>query len=282
MVAGCPTRWWIATIAVRAKGRDAGRVTVAERTRALPYAEPSPFAGHRAPQTVHVVDEDPGLIGALTSDLAQAARCQLVARTLRRDPGRWAPLGTDLPLSFDGWIGMLVLDGLLVRQLDVGGLRCCELLGPGDLLRPWDEDDPGATLQSSARWRVLEPTRLALLDPVFAHRACRWPTVTAELAHRSIRRSRALSVLLSLTQARRADVRLRTLFLHLADRWGRVTPDGIVVPLRLTHTVIAELTGLRRPSVSISLAELEREGEIVRLSKGAWLLSSSGRDGRPA
>jgi hypothetical protein len=37
--------------------------------------------------------------------------------------------------------------------------------------------------------------------------------------------------------------------------------------------VIAQLTGLRRPSVSISLAELEREGEIVRISKDAWLLA---------
>ena len=69
------------------------------------------------------------------------------------------------------------------------------------------------------------------------------------------------------------DVRLRALFAHLADRWGRVTPEGIVLPLRLTHTVIAQLTGLRRPSVSISLGELERAGEIVRLTKGSWLIA---------
>jgi CRP-like cAMP-binding protein len=168
---------------------------------------------------------------------------------------------------------MLVLDGLLVRQVEVGGLRCCELLGPGDLLRPWDEEDSGAMCGSEAAWRVLEPTRLALLDGAFACRACRWPTVTAELMQRTLRRSRSLSILLALTQARRADVRLRTLFWHLADRWGRVTPAGIVVPVNLTHRLIAQLTGLRRPSVSISLGELERSGEIVRLSKGSWLIS---------
>ncbi len=231
---------------------------------------------------VRVADEDPGLLGALTGTLADAARHRLVARTLWLDPGGWEPLSVDVPRHFDGWLGMLVLDGLLVRRVEVGGLRCCELLGPGDLLRPWDEDDAGATLDSHASWRVLEPTRLALLDGGFARRACRWPTVTAELMHRTLRRSRSLSILLALTQARRADVRLRTLFAHLADRWGRVTPAGIVVPVQLTHSVIAQLTGLRRPSVSLSLGELERSGEIVRLSKGSWLIAHKASVGRAA
>ena len=223
--------------------------------------------------TVQIVEEDPALLGTLTADLVEAARHQLPARTQWVEAGRWNPLAGDLPPRFDGWLGMLVLDGLLVRQVTLETLRCCELLGPGDLLRPWDEDDGTGTLHCHATWRVLEPTRVALLDATFAHRACRWPTLTAELLQRTLRRSRAQSILLALTQARRADVRLRVLFSHLADRWGRVTPEGILLPLRLTHTVIAQLTGLRRPSVSISLAELERSGEIVRLSKSAWRIA---------
>ena len=220
---------------------------------------------------VRIAEEDPGLLGPLTGELADAARHQLVARTQWRDPGRWPPLRVDVPRAFDGWLGFLVLDGLVVRQLTVGGLRCCELLGPGDILRPWDEDEL-ATLDSEAAWRVLEPTRIAFLDAGFARRASRWPSLQAELMHRSVRRSHSLSVLLAVTQARRAEVRLRILFWHLADRWGRVTPDGVVLPLRLTHSVIAQLTGLRRPSVSLTLGELERSGEIVRLSKCSWQL----------
>lgn len=220
-----------------------------------------------------MLDHDPDLLGELDDRLADAARHQLVARTVTLELRAWSPLGNDFPPDFDGWLGMLVLDGLLVRQVDINGLRCCELLGPGDVLRPWDEDGPGAALESQACWRVLEPTRLALLDANFARRACRWPSVTAELMRRTLARSRSLSILLALTQARRADVRLRTLFWHLADRWGRVTPDGVLLPLSLTHRVISELTGLRRPSVSLSLGELERTGEIVRLSKGSWLIA---------
>jgi CRP-like cAMP-binding protein len=231
---------------------------------------------------IRVIDDDPGLLGRLDGELAEAARHQLVARTVWRDPGRWEPMSADLPRHFDGWLGILVLDGLVVRQFTVSGLRCCELLGPGDLLRPWDEEDDAATVDSEASWRVLEPTRLALLDSTFARRASRWPSLHAELIHRSIRRSRSLSVLLALTQARRADVRLRTLFWHLADRWGRVTPDGVVLPLRLTHSVIAQLTGLRRPSVSLSLSELERSGEIMRLSRSSWLLSHHALTSRAA
>jgi CRP-like cAMP-binding protein len=221
---------------------------------------------------VRVAEEDAGLLGSLGGESAEAVREQLIARTLTCAPGPWEPLSADLPRHFDGWLGMLVLDGLIVRHLDVDGLQCCELLGPGDILRPWDEDDAAATLETVADWRILEPSRLALLDAGFARRAARWPTLNAELMQRTVRRSRSLSVLLALTQARRADVRLRTLFWHLADRWGRVTPDGVVLPLRLTHSLIAQLTGLCRPSVSLSLRELERTGEIVRASRGAWLI----------
>jgi hypothetical protein len=222
---------------------------------------------------VRIVDEDPALIGPVPEELLEVARHQLVARTMWAETGPWDPLAGDVPTRFDGWLGGLVLDGLLVRQFQLDDLRCCELLGPGDLLRPWDEDDRGGTLACETSWRVLEPVRLALLDAAFARRAGHWPTVPSELLQRALRRTRSQSVLLALTQARRADVRLRTLFAHLADRWGRVTPEGIVIPLRLTHSVIAQLTGLRRPSVSISLAELESEGEIVRLSRDAWLIA---------
>jgi hypothetical protein len=219
--------------------------------------------------TVCVVDEDPGLLAPVDF----SARRRLVSRSLSIGTGPWTPFAGDVPRDFDGWLGLLVLDGLLVRQTQVNGLRCAELLGPGDVLRPWDESGAEATLVADARWRVLDPARLALLDAGFARRAAHWPALSAELMHRAVARSRSLSVLLALTQARRADVRLRTLFWHLADRWGRVTPDGIVLPLNLTHTVIAELTGLRRPSVSLSLGELERSGEIVRRSKDCWLIS---------
>jgi CRP-like cAMP-binding protein len=70
----------------------------------------------------------------------------------------------------------------------------------------------------------------------------------------------------------RVDIRLQMLFWHLADRWGLVRSDGISLPLRLTHTVLADLVTARRPTVSSALSELAERG-LVRLLDDAWLLS---------
>jgi hypothetical protein len=62
------------------------------------------------------------------------------------------------------------------------------------------------------------------------------------------------------------------LFWHLAERWGRVTGDGVIVPLALTHRILGQLVGARRPTVSTALSELAERGELVRRPDGSWLL----------
>jgi CRP-like cAMP-binding protein len=243
----------------------ASGAATSDRSRLRPF-------GRRQINAVRLPDVDPSLLGAIPESLAAAAREQLVARTVRVDPGTWSPRLGEPDGDCRGWLGLLVLDGLIVRGVELEGLRCCELLGPGDVLRPWDEDD-GVMLEMRATWRVLDDAKVALLDHAFACRACRWPSVTSELLRRSMSRSRSLSVSLAITQARRADVRVRDLFWHLADRWGRVTPRGVVLTASLTHSVISQLTGLRRPTVSLTLAELERRREIIRLSKDTWQIN---------
>lgn len=70
----------------------------------------------------------------------------------------------------------------------------------------------------------------------------------------------------------RVAVRLHMLLWHLADRWGRVRPDGIPVSLQLTHAVLADVIAAQRPSVSVALSELAKQ-DRVRSVKGGWLLS---------
>jgi hypothetical protein len=70
----------------------------------------------------------------------------------------------------------------------------------------------------------------------------------------------------------RVDARVQALLWHLADRWGHVTLDGVVVPARLTHDMIGRLVGAHRPSVTTALSELTRSGRISRLPHG-WLLT---------
>jgi CRP-like cAMP-binding protein len=78
----------------------------------------------------------------------------------------------------------------------------------------------------------------------------------------------------------RVDARLELLLWHLADRWGRVTREGVLLPLRLTHELLADLVAAQRPSVTLSLQNLERSGRVARRDGHIYLLGSPpGEDG---
>jgi hypothetical protein len=231
------------------------------------HADPRP--GHRT--ALHDLDE------ALLAGAGMDARRRLTAPVLRIRRGRWAVPDT-LREHQEHWLGLLIADGLMIRTVRVGGLECSELLGPGDLIRPWDGDDDLAPLAAGVSWRVVDDARIAVLDDTFTRMTCLWPAVASALMERGLRRSRSLAVQLAIAQARRADTRLLALFWHLADRWGRVTPDGVIVDLELTHGLLSRLTSLRRPTVTATLKQLRESGELVRLSQSSWLLRADEPD----
>jgi CRP-like cAMP-binding protein len=169
-------------------------------------------------------------------------------------------------------MGLLVLDGLVIRQVGVQGRSGAELLGQGDLLRPWEAEDETGLLQISVEWTVLEPLRLAVLDDEFARQLGRYPQLCGRLFARSTQRARNLAINMAIVHHARVDVRLHMLFWHLAGRWGRVRSDGTVLPVRLTHRVLAQLVAARRPTVTSALSQLARRG-LVRSVGDAWLLA---------
>jgi len=85
-------------------------------------------------------------------------------------------------------------------------------------------------------------------------------------------RSRWLSFHLAVCHLKRIETRLLVVFWHFADRWGHVRPDGVHVPIRVTHQLLAGVVGAQRPSVTTALSELRRTGEVERLPDGSWLL----------
>src|ERR1044072_3540550 len=94
----------------------------------------------------------------------------------------------------------------------------------------------------------------------FAAEVTRYPEITAGLFDRLSERSLRLATTQAISQLTRVDRRLKALFWHLAERWGRVSGDGVIVPLALTHRILGQLVGARRPTVSTALSELaERE-----------------------
>lgn len=73
----------------------------------------------------------------------------------------------------------------------------------------------------------------------------------------------------------RAHPRLLILFLLLAERWGKVGPDGVRVSLPLTHEVLGMLIGAQRPTVTIALQRLARAGLLSRERTDCWLLTNA-------
>jgi hypothetical protein len=166
---------------------------------------------------------------------------------------------------------LLVLEGLLVRRVGIDGKSGAELLGEGDLLRPWQGQDAPASLPGMTGWKVLEPTRLAVLDLDVARRLAAYPELTGTLVGRAIARSRNLAINMAIVQQTRVEVRLRMLLWHLAGRWGQVRDGVTVLPFKITHSVLADLVAARRPTVTSALSELGRRGE-VRAADDGWLL----------
>jgi len=211
-----------------------------------------------------LLDLDPELAAALPEEQREPARARLQVTTRRLPEGAWRPARNAAP----GHLGLLLVEGMVTRELAVGRGRGLELLLPGDLLRPAQED---ASSFSSAGWRVLRAAEVAELDPSLAARLGRFPLLVEALLARVMQRSRSLAAYAAITSVRGLDERLLTLFWHLAERHGSFTPDGVLLPLPLTHQIIAELVGARRPSVSVALGRLARQGRVRRVESG-WLL----------
>ena len=57
-------------------------------------------------------------------------------------------------------------------------------MGEGDLLRPWQGERPSVTLSRTTGWRVLEATRVAVLDENAARVMAGYPQLTGALVAR--------------------------------------------------------------------------------------------------
>lgn len=214
-----------------------------------------------------MIDLDPDLRSTVPEEDLEVARKRLLALRVTAEPGSWDPSG----IADGDCLGILVLEGLLTRDVEIAGTTSRELLGGGDVIRPWDDDSALSPVPARASWEILEPSSFAILDRRFTVLGGRWPRLSTEILHRVLRRSRWLAVRVAIGSLRGVSERVLLLLWHLAGRWGRVTPEGTQIPFALTHEVIADLIGARRPSVTSAISELRAAGELRRTDEG-WLL----------
>lgn len=224
-----------------------------------------------------LVDVDPDLLAGLTGGRAAAAREELTVPVLELRPGEWTP-----PPDADGrHLGFLIVDGVLSREVLVGDTISPELLGQGDVARA-RAAEVETLLQVQVRWSVLAEARVAALDATLVSMMARYPAVGDAMIRRLETRLQRVAVVQAIGRLGRVEARLEALFWHLADRWGRVTPEGVVLPLRLSHRLLGELVGARRPTVSVALRELAAGGKLVRRPDATWLLTGEPAIAGPA
>jgi len=221
---------------------------------------------------VPVLEVDPDLGADLEPDALRTAAADLIAPTVpiewAKRRGRWGPADPQ------GHLGLLVVSGVLMREVRLLGSVSAEVLGVGDLLRPWDVDGEQALpVPAEVHWTVLAPCEVAILNRRFVRRAGRWPEVLASLTGRSVRRAMSLAVHDAVTNLKHVETRVLVQFWHLSDRFGRVGPTGITIDLPLTHEMLAKLVGATRPSVTSALGRMGARGLLAREPSGGWHLS---------
>jgi CRP/FNR family transcriptional regulator, cyclic AMP receptor protein len=220
--------------------------------------------------TIGLIDADPDLGQYLTDARLAAARRELVAEIGQTSRGS-ARLDERAPGGVSG-VGLLLLDGLVERDVAIADTISAELLGPGDVIRNRNYEQAPSLLGATIRWDVLADTRFAVLDDRFGQLLLRYPEVHAAMLDRMIDRIHRLSTAQAISQLNGIDRRLLALFWHLGERWGRVSTDGLVVPLDLPHRVLAQLVGARRQTVSTAIGRLAERGELRRRDDGAWIV----------
>src|SRR5688500_16248964 len=212
---------------------------------------------------VALLEVDPELAVGLPAEERERAQRALVVQSVVVQPGPW----DGAPASA---FALLLAEGLIVRETAVGGRLLPQVLGAGDVLETWPE--PEGVLAAEVGTTVAEQTTLLALDTRFLAAAARWPTLMVEVQRRLATQAHRLAVQGAICQLARVELRVLALLWHLGERWGRVSREGVVLPVKLTHETLGRFVGARRPSVTLAMGQLADEGIVGRRDDGAWVL----------
>jgi len=204
-------------------------------------------------------------------DRLLAERTLIVPLVSARDADLADVLSTQIPGAFD----FLIIDGVVLKETTLAGRPALELLGQGDLLAP--PLTPARQLESRAVSRYLAQGQvsLAAIEDGFREAAQRWPGIADFLHDRRARQTHHASMHLAMLHLPRIHDRLIALFADLAERFGQMTADGILIDLPLTHEIIGGLVASRRPTVTLALQQLASNGLIARLEGHRWKVDHS-------
>lgn len=223
--------------------------------------------------SVALIDADPQLGAELEPGQRILACRRLLAATSRVPVGPWhEPVAGYGPGNA---YGVFIVEGFVLRTVTIGERTTAQLFGPGDVMQSWPGEDLPSPVSVGVTWHIVAPAVLARLDDHLIGIAAHWPSVLRRLAWRASSVAGRVSLQVATARVPRLDERLLLAFWGLAERWGSMTPTGMLLPIRLTHESIAALAAASRPPVSSALSQLARDGLLRRVPEG-WLLTRAG------
>lgn len=218
-----------------------------------------------------LLDIDRELAGGIPADDWQQARRAFRGAFVH------VPAGPFQPSAAGASLGSLIVSGTLCREVSLIDRRSLELLGHGDVLTPPD-DTSWPQLGGGTSLTAVTDTRLFSFGPAFAAGIARWPSVLSRVLARIDAQRERLAVQGLIVHIPRAEHRLLLAMWHLSVHWGRVTAEGTVLPLHLSHALIGQLIATRRSTATLAIRHGEREGWLTRRADGTWLLDPSAEE----
>jgi CRP/FNR family transcriptional regulator, cyclic AMP receptor protein len=210
---------------------------------------------------------DPELAeGVPPADLPRAQRA-LWAGTVSFPAG---PVDLSLAPFSPTAFALLVIKGVLTRETNLSDRAMIELLLTGDVVSPWPAS-PTVPL-TETRLTALAQVGLAVLDHRFVMASAVWPGLMIAVQRRLVDQQHRLATHGAICQLPRVEQRILAIMWLLAARMGTVTAQGTELSFALTHDALAQLTGSRRPTVSLAVKRLRERGYIERRDNGAWVL----------
>lgn len=186
--------------------------------------------------------------------------------------------GDEAPGSgMQGPVGFVAAGRLaVVVDAEAGRTRTIALLQEGDaLVLPaggWP-GAPGARVRAATDAEVLVLT--ASLDDVLCADSALAAWIIRALAGAVADRELSVAIALEPRLDRRLVLKLR----QLAERWGKVTPEGVRLDLRVTHQELGDMIGAARESITVALGRLQDQGEIIVRRRTVILRRMEDQDG---
>lgn len=215
---------------------------------------------------VALVRHDGEFRGAVPSAERLLAERALVVPCIGLADGQWRAadeVGEQRPA--------ILIEGTLIQEVHLVDRVSACLLGPGAVLH--DLGNYEASLPCEMTWTSLGESRIAILDQQFEIAARRWPALWQVVHRRFAQQLKMLARWNGALGLPRVEQRVLAVFLLIADHWGVMRSDGILIRLPLSHECIGHMVAARRPTVSLALAGLAAEGLLMARGRHEWLLA---------